>query len=217
MRSSANQVTCNPGTVTESGSIQYPISKAQCEQLLAFLNASCNSGENHHAANVSTGNGLANLGSGVVDVCSSAGVPATAEYIVDDQAARALLLRGGVKLDEINLNAGDARTDASAVEDNSRIDASTVKGKTMIPRVEHEVPFLVPLQMSVSLVLQELNGKLRIARALWGKNSSTTRSVVQLDPSSSNRAQTQVFLGKFFIGEITLLEWNSGRHLSLLM
>ena len=30
------------------------------------------------------------------------------EYIVDDQATRALLLRGGVKLDEINPNAGDA-------------------------------------------------------------------------------------------------------------
>nr|POF11869.1 pentatricopeptide repeat-containing protein, mitochondrial [Quercus suber] len=73
-----HEVTCNPGTVTESGSIQCPISKAQCEQLLAFLNASCNSGENHHVANVSIGNGLANLGSGVFDVCSSAGVPATA-------------------------------------------------------------------------------------------------------------------------------------------
>ena len=54
------------------------ISKAQCKQLLAFLNACCNSGENHHAANVSTGNGLANLVFGAVDVCSSAGVPATA-------------------------------------------------------------------------------------------------------------------------------------------
>ena len=43
-RSSANQVTCNPGTATESGSVQCPISKAQCEQLLAFLNAGCNSG-----------------------------------------------------------------------------------------------------------------------------------------------------------------------------
>ena len=54
------------------------ISKAQCEQLLAFLNAGCNSGENHHVANVSTGNGLTNLVFGAVDVCSSAGVLATA-------------------------------------------------------------------------------------------------------------------------------------------
>ena len=30
---------------------------------------------------MSTGNGLANLGSGVVDVCSSAGVPATAGVV----------------------------------------------------------------------------------------------------------------------------------------
>ena len=76
-RSSANQVTCNLGTATQSGSIQCPISEAQCEQLLAFLNAGCNFGENHHAINVSTGNGLANLGSGVVDVCSFTGVPYT--------------------------------------------------------------------------------------------------------------------------------------------
>ncbi|KAF3952368.1 hypothetical protein CMV_022068 [Castanea mollissima] len=65
------------GTANKSGSVQCLISKAQCEQLLAFLNAGFNSGENHHAANVSTGNGLANLSSGVVDVCSPAGVPAT--------------------------------------------------------------------------------------------------------------------------------------------
>ena len=64
------------------------------------------------------------------------------KYIVDDQVAKALLLRGGggvVKLDEINLNASDARTNASAVEDKSRIDTNVVKGKTMIPRAEHEV------------------------------------------------------------------------------
>ena len=48
-------------------------------------------------------------------------------------------MRGDVKLDDINLNTGDARTNASAVEDKSRIDTSTVKGKTTIPRVEHEV------------------------------------------------------------------------------
>ena len=61
------------------------------------------------------------------------------EYIVDDQATRALLLRGGVKLDEINLNVGDARTNASDVEDKSRIDTSAMKGKTTIPKIEHEV------------------------------------------------------------------------------
>ena len=77
-RLSANQVTCNPGTAIESGLVQCPISKAQCEQLLAFLNAGCNSGENHHAPNVSTGNGLANLVSGAVDVCSCAGAPTIA-------------------------------------------------------------------------------------------------------------------------------------------
>ena len=44
-----------------------------------------------------------------------------------------------VKLDEINLNAGDARTNVSAVEDKSKIDTSVVKGMTMIPKAEHEV------------------------------------------------------------------------------
>ena len=47
--------------------------------------------------------------------------------------------RKNVKLNEINLNTGDARTNASAVKDKSRIDTSTVKGKTTIPRAEHEV------------------------------------------------------------------------------
>ena len=44
-----------------------------------------------------------------------------------------------MKLDEINLNAGDARTNASAVEDKSKISTSAVKGKTTIPKAEHEV------------------------------------------------------------------------------
>ena len=74
------------------------------------------------------------------------------EYIVDDQATRALLLRGGVKLDGINLNASDARTNASAVEDKSRIDTSTVKGKTTIPRVEHEVMDMGYLMETIEVI-----------------------------------------------------------------
>ena len=45
----------------------------------------------------------------------------------------------GVKLDEINLNASDVRTNASAVEDKSKTDTSAAKGKTTIPKAEHDV------------------------------------------------------------------------------
>ncbi|XP_057952900.1 uncharacterized protein LOC131147125 [Malania oleifera] len=77
-RSSVNQVTRNPGTATESVSVQCPISKAQCEQFLTFLNPGNNFGKNYHAANVSTSNGLPNLASGAIDVCSSADDPSIA-------------------------------------------------------------------------------------------------------------------------------------------
>ena len=78
------------------------------------------------------------------------------EYIVDDQARRALLLRegggGGVKLDEINLNASDARTNASAVEDKSKIDTSAMKGKTTIPKAEHEVMDMSYLMETIQVI-----------------------------------------------------------------
>ena len=51
----ANQVSFDQSIASEGASIssnQCPISKAQCEQLLAFLNSG--SGEAHHAANVSS-------------------------------------------------------------------------------------------------------------------------------------------------------------------
>ena len=74
------------------------------------------------------------------------------EYIVDDQATRALLLRGGVKLDGINLNASDARTNASAVEDKSKIDTSAMKGKTPIPKAEHEVMDMSYLMETIQVI-----------------------------------------------------------------
>ena len=61
-------------------------------------------------------------------------------------------MRGDVKLDDINLNTGDARTNASAVEDKSRIDTSTVKGKTAIPRVEHEVRDMGYLMETIEVI-----------------------------------------------------------------
>ncbi|XP_030944721.1 uncharacterized protein LOC115969251 isoform X2 [Quercus lobata] len=58
------------------GSVQCPITKAQCEQLLAFFNTSSNSGDKHQAATVSNGDGVPSLMTGVAGVASSFGVPA---------------------------------------------------------------------------------------------------------------------------------------------
>nr|POE44733.1 hypothetical protein CFP56_76515 [Quercus suber]POE59715.1 hypothetical protein CFP56_31218 [Quercus suber] len=58
------------------GSVQCPITKAQCEQLLAFLNTSTNFGDKHQAATVSSGDGVPSLMTGVAGVASSFGVPA---------------------------------------------------------------------------------------------------------------------------------------------
>ena len=52
-----NQVSSNLGNVAENASVatnQHPISKAQCEQLLAFLTSRIGLGDAHHAANVNT-------------------------------------------------------------------------------------------------------------------------------------------------------------------
>ncbi|XP_057958718.1 uncharacterized protein LOC131151495 [Malania oleifera] len=80
-RPSANQVIYNSRTAPENVSIQCPISKAQCEKLLTFLNVGCNSGKKNIAANVSTGNGLTSLVFGATDMCSSAGVTANADAL----------------------------------------------------------------------------------------------------------------------------------------
>ena len=53
----ANQVSSNSSNVAENAPVatnQQPISKAQCEQLLAFLTSRIGLGDAHHAANVST-------------------------------------------------------------------------------------------------------------------------------------------------------------------
>ena len=57
-----------------------------------------------------------------------------------------------VKLDEINLNTGDARTNASDVEDKFRIDTNTVKGKTTILRAEHEVMDMGYLMETIEVI-----------------------------------------------------------------
>nr|POE45566.1 hypothetical protein CFP56_39566 [Quercus suber] len=65
----ANQVSFDQSTVSECASIssnQCPISKSQCEQLLAYL--STGSVEIHHVANVSSVgvDGFSGIASGVV-------------------------------------------------------------------------------------------------------------------------------------------------------
>lgn len=75
----ANQVSFNQATVTENysiGSVQCPISKAQCEQLLAFFNTGNSSSDTHHIANVSTGNGAFGLNSGAFGVPVATGMHA---------------------------------------------------------------------------------------------------------------------------------------------
>ena len=78
-KSNDNQVSFDQGAMIEHsslGSVQCPITKAQCEQLLAFFNTSSNSGDEHQAATVSNGDGMPSLMTGIAGVASSFGVPA---------------------------------------------------------------------------------------------------------------------------------------------
>ncbi|XP_030931061.1 uncharacterized protein LOC115956939 [Quercus lobata] len=77
-KSNANQVSYDQGAMIEHsslGSVQCPITKAQCEQLLAFFNTSSNSGDKHQATTVNSGDGMPSLMTGVAGVASSFGVP----------------------------------------------------------------------------------------------------------------------------------------------
>ncbi|XP_057961040.1 uncharacterized protein LOC131153036 [Malania oleifera] len=85
-KSSANQVSCPQGTVIENffqSQIQCPITKTQCEQLLAFLNTGSISNDNHHVANASVCNGLSRLTSG------SAGVHGAAAMTINSSQPQA--------------------------------------------------------------------------------------------------------------------------------
>lgn len=75
-KSSANptQVSSKPGNSVENLPVvvnQCPISKAQCEQLLTFLNTGGGLGDAHHATTVSTGiEGVRDVVSNVVSTSS---------------------------------------------------------------------------------------------------------------------------------------------------
>ena len=78
-------------------------------------------------------------------------------------------------------------------------------------------PFFVANQISLSAAPPWLRGKLRIALASWGRNSPWTRSSIQLEFSSSIKAQTRVLFEKFLRGEIMQPACGVGSHLSFLM
>ena len=76
---------------------------------------------------------------------------------------------------------------------------------------------LVPTQMRRSGTRFELSGMPKICWASWGKNSYVTHSVIHLGPSSSIRAHTFAFIGRFFWGEMTCFVDISSSHLSPLI
>ena len=69
-------------------------------------------------------------------------------------------------------------------------------------------------QISLSAAPPWLRGKLRIALASWGRNSPWTRSSIQLEFSSSIKAQTRALFEKFLRGEIMQPACGVGSHLS---
>ena len=76
----ANQVSYPQGNVVEvpsNASAQCPISKAQCEQLLALFNSGADQGDNHHVASVSTSGSVSSLTPGAYGVPIVAGVTST--------------------------------------------------------------------------------------------------------------------------------------------
>ena len=80
----ANQVSYPQGNVVEvpsNASAQCPISKAQCEQLLALFNSGADQGDNHHVASVSTSGSVSSLTPGAYGVPVVVGVTSTSMSI----------------------------------------------------------------------------------------------------------------------------------------
>nr|POE83926.1 hypothetical protein CFP56_10564 [Quercus suber] len=63
--------------VPSNAPAQCPISKSQCEQLLALFNAGTDQGSNHHVASVSTSAAASSMISGATGVTAATGVPST--------------------------------------------------------------------------------------------------------------------------------------------
>ncbi|KAF3973131.1 hypothetical protein CMV_003417 [Castanea mollissima] len=80
INASANQVTYPQGAADASA--QCPITKAQCEQLLAFFNSGLvtDQGYNHHAASVSTSGGVSGLATEACGVSAATGVSSPSDH-----------------------------------------------------------------------------------------------------------------------------------------
>ncbi|XP_075648679.1 uncharacterized protein LOC142619466 [Castanea sativa] len=80
INASANQVTYPQGA--SDASAQCPITKAQCEQLLAFFNSGLvtDQGYNHHAASVSTSGGVSGLVTEACGVSAATGVSSPSDH-----------------------------------------------------------------------------------------------------------------------------------------
>nr|POE86015.1 selenocysteine se-methyltransferase [Quercus suber] len=63
--------------VLSNAPAQCPISKSQCEQLLALFNSGTDQGSNHHVASVSTSAAASSMISGAAGVTAATGVPST--------------------------------------------------------------------------------------------------------------------------------------------
>ena len=70
-----NQVSFPQGTDAENTSAQCPITKAQCEQLLALFKPGFDQGQKHHAASVSTSGSVSGLTTEAHGVSAATGVP----------------------------------------------------------------------------------------------------------------------------------------------
>ncbi|KAK4569110.1 hypothetical protein RGQ29_004487 [Quercus rubra] len=79
----ANQVSFPQGAAVDNSSNasdHCPITKAQCEQLLALFNPGINHGQNHHAASVSTSGSVSGLITEAHGVPAATGVPSTSVH-----------------------------------------------------------------------------------------------------------------------------------------
>ena len=79
----ANQVSYPQGTAIENSSnapAQCPITKAQCEQLLALFNSGIDQGQNHHVASVSISGSVSGLTIEAYDVPIATGVPSPSAH-----------------------------------------------------------------------------------------------------------------------------------------
>uniref|UniRef100_A0A7N2MV26 Retrotransposon Copia-like N-terminal domain-containing protein n=1 Tax=Quercus lobata TaxID=97700 RepID=A0A7N2MV26_QUELO len=70
-----NQVSFPQGAAAENASAQCPITKAQCEQLLALFKPGIDQGQNHHVASVSTSGSVSRLTTEAHGVPAATSVP----------------------------------------------------------------------------------------------------------------------------------------------